>query len=540
MRRLILNWKHTDDFCEKCKLQVALLRSKKSYVRYISHELRTPLNTAFLGLKLLTNELRASSEMRDAERYDTLCDVNMSCTAAVSILNDLLCYEKLESGRMQLHKETVTINPFLENCMLLFSAQAQECGVSIDLASTVITPGGSGETSSLQSHDSVFVDRFKMDQVFRNLLSNALKFTPRGGSVTVRATFQQDRTTESTLASTPEEIQSAREEGESTPIPSSRPLSYTASFKQHVTDSCRIAYHRSKKDRAVSPGSNDTVEGDGTAGKLVVVVTDTGAGISAENQKRLFKEIVQFSPEKLQSGGGSGLGLWITAGILDLHGGSIRVHSDGEQMGTSFTVEVPMIRYAADSLFCPTSADNDGVVDDIPTSDPLVADFDFILETKVSETFESVNPIKKSSRHSNNRSLDSGSELIMDSEVDIPKSRAYNLLVVDDSRLNRKMLLKCLKADGHTCHEAEDGVQAIAMVQNRITPDNGVHLDPFDAILMDFVMPNMDGPEATKEIRALGYTGLIFGVTGNGEQLRITEIAMMTFSPIALPKQERH
>ena len=452
--------------------------------------------------------------MRDAERYDTLCDVNMSCTAAVSILNDLLCYEKLESGRMQLHKETVTINPFLDNCMLLFSAQAQECGVSIDLASTVITPGGSGDTSSLQSHDSVFVDRFKMDQVFRNLLSNALKFTPRGGSVTVRATFQQDRTAEPALASTPEEALSAREEGESTPT--SRPLSYTASFKQHVTDSCRIAYHRSKKDRAVSPGSNDTVEGDGTAGKLVVVVTDTGAGISAENQKRLFKEIVQFSPEKLQSGGGSGLGLWITAGILDLHGGGIRVHSDGEQMGTSFTVEVPMIRYAADSLFCPTSADNDGVVDDIPTSVPVSDDFDFILETKVSETFESVNPIKKANRHSQNRSLDSVSELIMDSEVDNTKSRAYNLLVVDDSRLNRKMLLKCLKADGHTCHEAEDGLQAIAMVQNRISPDNGVYLDPFDAILMDFVMPNMDGPEATKEIRALGYTGLIFGVTGNG------------------------
>ena len=493
--------------------QVALLRSKKSYVRYISHELRTPLNTAFLGLKLLTNELRASSEMRDAERYDTLCDVNMSCTAAVSILNDLLCYEKLESGRMQLHKESVTIGPFLDNCMLLFSAQAQECGVSIDLASTVITPSNSGDTSSLQAHDSVFVDRFKMDQVFRNLLSNALKFTPRGGNVTVRATFQQDRTAESTSASLLEDANSARESIETIPIPNSRPLSYTASIKQQISDSCRIAYHRTKRDsRAVSPGSN---EGDGTAGKLVVVVTDTGAGISAENQKRLFKEIVQFSPEKLQSGGGSGLGLWITAGILDLHGGSIRVHSDGEQMGTSFTVEVPMIRYAADSLFCPTSADNDGIVDDIPTSVPLSDDFDFIVENKVCEEFESVNPIGKTNRHAN-KSTQNGSELVMDMEADITKSRAYNLLVVDDSRLNRKMLLKCLKADGHSCHEAEDGLQAIAMVQNRITPDNGVHLDPFDAILMDFVMPNMDGPEATKEIRALGYTGLIFGVTGNG------------------------
>ena len=64
-------------------------------MRYISHELRTPLNTAFLGLKLLTGEMKASKDTRDIERYDTLCDVNISCMAAVDILNDLLCYEKL-------------------------------------------------------------------------------------------------------------------------------------------------------------------------------------------------------------------------------------------------------------------------------------------------------------------------------------------------------------------------------------------------------------------------------------------------------------
>ena len=64
-------------------------------------------------------------------------------------------------------------------------------------------------------------------------------------------------------------------------------------------------------------------------GKLVVVVKDTGAGISIENQKRLFTEIVQFNPEILQAGGGSGLGLWISKGIVDLHDGNIRVYSAG-------------------------------------------------------------------------------------------------------------------------------------------------------------------------------------------------------------------
>jgi signal transduction histidine kinase len=55
-----------------------------------------------------------------------------------------------------------------------------------------------------------------------------------------------------------------------------------------------------------------------------------GAGISEENQKRLFNEIVQFNPEVLQAGGGSGLGLWITRGIVDLHNSTISVFSAGE------------------------------------------------------------------------------------------------------------------------------------------------------------------------------------------------------------------
>ena len=87
----------------------------------------------------------------------------------------------------------------------------------------------------------------------------------------------------------------------------------------------------------------------------------------------------------------------------------------------------------------------------------------------------------------------------------------YIMLVVDDSHMNRKMILKALLKEGHVCEEAEDGLQAIAKVLEKQTTPSTL----YDGILMDFVMPNMDGPTATKALRAMGYNGVILGVTGN-------------------------
>ena len=80
--------------------------------------------------------------------------------------------------------------------------------------------------------------------------------------------------------------------------------------------------------------------------------------------------------------------------------------------------------------------------------------------------------------------------------------------------MNRKMLCKVMKAAGHTCEEAEDGAVAVQKVKDKMELELGsVH--GYDAILMDFVMPNKDGPTATREIRDLGFGAPIFGVTGN-------------------------
>ena len=304
-------------------------------MRYISHELRTPLNAAFLGLKLLTSDMKASKDPRDIERYDTLCDVNMSCTTAVSILDDLLCYEKLNSGILELHKEEVFIAPFLGDCVSMFSAQARECSVTMSVVMDVTDVDIVNETDTssditihlpLHSCDLIFFDKFKMSQVIRNLISNALKFTPKGGTMTVTATFVPDVDAVNDLH--PSEHDTTKW------LSSLSALGWTNCWSRTQGNTATLPRIQHKMNLAT----------DAAHGHLQVVVTDTGAGISIENQKRLFKDIVQFSPEKLQAGGGSGLGLWISSGIVDLHEYKISIRCDDKGVGCSFTIEIPMLR----------------------------------------------------------------------------------------------------------------------------------------------------------------------------------------------------
>jgi CheY-like chemotaxis protein len=80
-------------------------------------------------------------------------------------------------------------------------------------------------------------------------------------------------------------------------------------------------------------------------------------------------------------------------------------------------------------------------------------------------------------------------------------------LLVDDSALTRKMVNRVLTARGHSCSEAEDGLDAVEKYQ--------AAAGAFDVILMDNFMPNCTGPEATKRLRELGYRGLVIGATGH-------------------------
>ena len=173
----------------------------------------------------------------------------------------------------------------------------------------------------------------------------------------------------------------------------------------------------------------------------------------------MFQEGIQFDANKLQHGGGSGLGLVIAKGIVEQHGGSIRVASDGKGKGTTFHVELPL----------------------------------FQIEPKQEATPGQSTSPESDSSHSRNR----------------------RILVVDDVLSNRKMLVRLLERSGHTCETAINGEEAVKLIHQDVKASSDASHVPFDTVCMDFEMPLLNGPDATEAIRKLGYKGIILGITGN-------------------------
>lgn len=208
------------------------------------------------------------------------------------------------------------------------------------------------------------------------------------------------------------------------------------------------------------------------SGSVRLSVTDSGAGLSAEQLSALFQPGVQFHSNKLQGGNGSGLGLFISQGIIQRHGGTLRATSDGLGHGTTFELVLPLHRVSDESF----------LVD--------------LQHTEVSDSFQMKGPI---------RSMTTGS-----ARVSPKDDEPLRILIVDDVAMNRTLLSRLLTKRGHKCDEACDGMEAIDKVADSL--DHGCS---YDCILLDFEMDNVNGPTASKRMRQMNFNSLIIGITGN-------------------------
>ena len=136
----------------------------------------------------MTDKIQGSTDLQDIETYEVLHDVQLALNTGVEILNDLLCFDKLEGGLLKVHKQNVPILRFVNETCRTVAGQARERGITLVVESThtddspafvdeleslrtkynILRPGE--EVSLLHAADTCLFDRFKMEQVLRNLV----------------------------------------------------------------------------------------------------------------------------------------------------------------------------------------------------------------------------------------------------------------------------------------------------------------------------------------------------------------------------------
>lgn len=245
---------------ELAETNVALYEANKikgEFLANVSHELRTPLNSIIGFAEVLEDTIVGPNSTIEEKRKRYIHNIITSSRRLLDLINDLLDIAKIEAGRMEVRVDTVNISDTAEGLMTLIRPQAEKNGVSLS-------------TKVQRGLPLIQTDAGKVHQVIFNFLSNAVKFTPEGGSVTLSADLIEG------------------------PAPNIR-----AGEK-----------------------------------RIRLSVTDTGPGIPHEMQDRIFDKFTQLDNSVTRQHGGTGLGLTISRDLAKLLQGRIELVSDVGQGAT--------------------------------------------------------------------------------------------------------------------------------------------------------------------------------------------------------------
>lgn len=266
-----------DDFDRMAERLGELDRMKEDFVSNVTHELRSPLSAIQSYVNLMTEDFRAG---RHGNTMDHLTVVRNNATRLAKFVNDILDLAKIEAGSGKLRLTSVPVFEILLEVETLFRLKARENAISL----TVAPPD-----PALTAH----ADEGAVHQIITNLVSNALKFTPAGGQVTLSATSTVSSANDPLLAQ---------------------------SLNNADPD------HKNRIFMRLS-------------------VSDTGRGIDRESLARIFDRFEQVKEAKDSVKGlkGSGLGLAISRGLAEAQGGKLLAESVPGQ-GSVFSLYLPKVQ----------------------------------------------------------------------------------------------------------------------------------------------------------------------------------------------------
>ncbi|WP_229903994.1 ATP-binding protein, partial [Streptomyces spiralis] len=447
---------------ERAEQLAVSMRYRSEFLANMSHELRTPLNSLLILAKLLADNAEGNLSPKQVEFAET---IHGAGSDLLQLINDILDLSKVEAGKMDVSPTRIALVQLIDYVEATFRPLTAEKGLDLSVRVSPELPA------------TLHTDEQRLLQVLRNLLSNAVKFTDSGSVELV--------------------IRPAR-----TDVP------------------------QAIREQLLETGSLT----DPDAELIAFSVTDTGIGIAASKMRVIFEAFKQADGTTSRKYGGTGLGLSISREIAQLLGGEIHAQSEPGR-GSTFTLYLPLhpgelpphgyqqpgSALAADELIAAAEPHLSEISSLSDLSELSAVEVEMPAEVRsYQETQNGAAALFRRRR----RALPAGEQSPGQQDQQTPEQPAgaagtvgadgraeaaphgrrdvrfggEKVLIVDDDIRNVFALTSVLEQHGLSVLYAENGREGIEVLEQH---------DDVAVVLMDIMMPEMDGYATTTAIRRM-------------------------------------